>query len=209
MSEKNKTKSSKKWLISRLKTSGSKRSRVWSPDYADTRNTHKDTAENDLPFHESMSKSTEFYNGKINSDLLKRFLNTQVGKDWDDVYAEILERIPTKLWQYKDCIYWYVADKVEVRGNELWDLSNQKFIEIDTDQVYQFKSGYSTVDFYVDPQSNKLVKIGDFKSSKKTKEMTKEELQKFRAYEEKAEKAHKALKQNQIAQAVEKLKEHN
>ena len=89
-----------------MKTSGSKRERVGSFDYSDTRNSKSKIKIEDLPIYESMSKNLQFYNGKINTDLLKRFLRTRVGQKWDDIYSEIIERIPTKLQDYKYCVYW-------------------------------------------------------------------------------------------------------
>ena len=104
-----------------MKTSGSKRRYVYSQDYANTRNSKRKQKLEELPNFEGMSKSMAFYNGKINTSLLKRFLINQVGKDWDEVLEEIISRIPTKLLDYKECIYWYVADKVEIIGWEFME----------------------------------------------------------------------------------------
>ena len=189
MSEKNKSKASKKWLISRMKTSGSKRRYVYSKDYADTRNAKKNQSFESLPSHESMSKSLEFYNGKINTDLLKRFLTTQIDREWEVVYAEVLARIPNKLLEYKDVIYWYVADKVELRAGQLWNLRNQNFIQTNTEVPFVFKRNYSFLPFYVDPQSHRLQKIGDFKSKKATRDLSAAALKEYRAAQQKEKHA--------------------
>ena len=199
MSEKNKSRSSKKWLISRLKTSGSKKRWLSSTDYATTRNAKKGVDFSDLPTHEAMSKSSSFYNGRINTDLLKRFLRTQVGKDWDMVYSEIIARIPNKLMDYKYCIYWYVADKVEVKDGKLWNLRDRYFIETCTDAPYTFKKHYRYMEFYVHPETNLLVRIGDFKSRKTTINMDKVELRKFREQEQLQKLNHKRSKRKSEA----------
>lgn len=184
MSEKNRHKGSKKWLISRLKTSGSKRNWLHSLDYAETRNSKGKQNFEDLPKFESIGKSFRFYNSRINTDLLRRFLRTQVGKDWDDVYSEYISRIPTKLLDKKECIQWYVADKVEFREGELWNLRDNYIIATKTEDHYYFRRYYRRMEFYVDPDTNKLLRIGDFKSRKKTRDFDRGELRKFREAEQ-------------------------
>src|SRR4051812_25268343 len=101
----------KRWLVSRMQTSGSKRERVTNGRFADERHLQKLSDLEDLPSKEPIGSTAHVYNGKIHSDLLARFMNTQVGKDWDAVHSEIIARIPTKLLDYsKKIIYWYVAD---------------------------------------------------------------------------------------------------
>lgn len=145
----------KRWLISKLKTSGSKRERLLSGDYSDTRNSKQQVAMEFLPTHEGMGKSMQFYNGKINYGLLVRFLRGNVGKEWKIVHEEILQRIPSNLSEYKECIYWFVADIIEVHDGKLWDRRTQKFLQSSTD-------GYVTLhypkEFYVDPVSGILLK---------------------------------------------------
>ena len=79
----------KRGLITRLKTSGSKRRHVIDGDYADTRNAKKNRDWNNLPQHQGMSKSFKFYNSKVNYGLLVRFLRGKVGQDWQLVHEEI------------------------------------------------------------------------------------------------------------------------
>jgi len=81
----------KRWLISMMKTSGSKRQRVINGRYADERHVQGNFDFENLPQHESIKSTQKFYNGKINYGLLVRFLRGQVGNDWNEVYSEITE----------------------------------------------------------------------------------------------------------------------
>ena len=98
-------------------------------------------------------------NGKINYGLLVRFLRGQVGKDWNEVYSEIINRIPTRLMEHKEMIHWFVADKVSLVDGRLWNKRSQKFIYIDGS--YDFSQ--ERKEFYVDPVTNVLVKIQEVK----------------------------------------------
>jgi len=143
----------KRWLISRMKTSGSKRAYVTDGDYADDRHKKK-AAPEFLPTHESFKSSSKFYNGKIRYGLLVRFLRGNIGKDWNDVHHEILSRIPTKLLDHKDMIFWFVADKIEFIDGMLWDKNEQKFLLL-ANESFSFDKKYK--EFYVHPVTNKLM----------------------------------------------------
>jgi hypothetical protein len=153
----------KRWLISIMKTSGSKRDHLQNGRYADQRHLQNTLDFEDLPSHESIKSTKRFYNGKINYGLLVRFLRGQVGNDWDEVYSEILSRIPTKLLDYKEMIFWFVADKVEFIDGKPWNKKTQRFIR--TDEEYQtvhfteVKAQPENTQFYVDPGTNKLIQI--------------------------------------------------
>ena len=206
MSEKNKNRSSNKWLISRLKTSGSKRERVDSYDYSDTRNTKAKSNIENLPSRESMSKNFQFYNGKINTDLLKRFLRTRINQNWDSVYSEVIERIPTKLQDYKYCVYWYVADKVEIRNEQIWNLKDNSFIPTNNEELYShWSKNFRHMEFYVDPDTNELIRIEDFESRKATKNLNKDELRKYRENEKRNNLEHKRSKKS-TEEEIEELK---
>jgi hypothetical protein len=207
MSEKNKNRSSKKWLISRMKTSGSKRERVGSYDYADTRNTKSNSNIEDLPTHESMSKNFQFYNGKINTDLLKRFLRTRVNQNWDTVYSEIIERIPTKLQDYKYCVYWYVADKVEIRDEQIWNLKDNSFIPTNNEELYShWSKNFRHMEFYVDPETKELIRIDDFESRRATKNLNKKELREYRENEKREKLEYRKTKKT-TEEEIKELKE--
>jgi hypothetical protein len=153
-----------------MKTSGSKRANVRNGRYADDRHLQKNYEFEDLPSHESIKSSEKFYNGKINYGLLVRFLRGQVGNDWDNIYSEILQRIPTKLLDYKEMIFWFVADSVEIVDGKPWNKKSQQFIW--TGEQYgpiysdNLKSAPQRIEFYVDPATNKLIRI-DQKSFKR------------------------------------------
>ncbi len=169
----------KKWLITRLKTSGSKKKHVESGDYADTRNAKKQKHVEDLPKYEDMGQARKFFNSRVNYGLLIRFLRGRIGDDWNEVHEEIMERIPSNLSEYRMCVEWFVADLVEEEENELFDKRDQRYLKLDPDEradpdYYTFK------EFYVDPETNKLSKIADAPSNKHVKGLTKDELREFR-----------------------------
>ena len=153
----------KRWLISRMKTSGSKRDHIVNGNYADERHKKNDIEFEDLPTQESIKSTRKFYNSKINYGLLVRFLRGQVGNDWNKVHSEIISRIPTKLLDYKEMIFWFVADKVEFIDGRPWNKETQQFIW--TGEVSelahhsQIKTQSEFKEFYVDPTTNKLVQI--------------------------------------------------
>lgn len=149
--------------MSVMKTSGSKRERVRNGRYADERHLQKTKDYDDLPSHQSIKATEKFGNGKINYGLLVRFLRNQVGKDWDEVYSEIISRIPTKLLDYKDMVFWFVADKVEFIDGRPWNKKTQQFIW--TGEYFgpihftERKQAPQFCEFYVHPETNKLVRI--------------------------------------------------
>lgn len=153
----------KRWLISRLKTSGSKRERVQNGRYADERHLQNQNDWEDLPSHEAMKHTQKFYNGKINYGLLVRFLRGQVGRDWSQVYSEIIIRIPTKLLPYKDMVYWFVANQVEFREGKLWNRKTQQFIwtggTFGPVHHINVKEAPQMIEFYVHPETNLLVQV--------------------------------------------------
>jgi hypothetical protein len=183
----------KKWLLSRMKTSGSKRKYVVDGDYADTRKAKGQYDAENLPKQESMGKSQKFYGGKINYGLLVRFLRGKAGQDWEIVHAEILERIPTDLYEYKDCIRWFVAEQVEKRDDGLWDKKEHKYLRVNGDEPIQFDL-YTYKEFYVDPDSNILAKIKDRPSERSTKELDARELRAFREHEKQEKLKEKKIK---------------
>lgn len=172
----------KRWLISRLKTSGSKRKYVIDGDYSENRNSKKNKNWDDLPNFEGMGQSFKFFNNKVNYGLLIRFLRGKNGTNWNVVQKEVSERIPSNLNEYKDCLKWFVADLIEKRENELWDKREQKYLRLNPNEPYDFNI-HTSKEFYVDPDSNLLVKIADFPSKRKIKERSTEELPKEFKYE--------------------------
>jgi len=156
-------KHSKRWLMSRMKTSGSKRRYVGSFRYADERHEWKDADIETLPLGQSVKSSNKFYNGKINYGILVRFLRGRIGNDWDAVYSEIIRRIPTRLLEHKEMVFWFVANEVEVIDGRLWDRKKQKFIWNEKlrqeGQTGKYWSDSVQYEFYVDPTTNLLQHI--------------------------------------------------
>jgi hypothetical protein len=153
----------KRWLISVMKTSGSKRRHLVNGPYADDKHLQNGRSLEELPHRESIKSTRKFYNGKINYGLLVRFLRGQTGNDWDAVYSEIVARIPSKLLDYDNIVFWFVADKVEFVDGRPWNKKTQRFIW--TGEPYllvgytDLKSQPEFTEFYVDPNTNKLVHI--------------------------------------------------
>lgn len=154
----------KRWLISMMKTSGSKRERAINGRYADERHLQGNFELEDLPQRGSIKTTQKFYNGKINYGLLVRFLRGQVGNNWDNIYSQIISRIPTKLLDYKEMIFWFVADKVEFIDGKPWNKKSQQFIWTgeDVDKSLHWagiKTQPQFIEFYVHPETNKLIRV--------------------------------------------------
>ncbi len=147
----------KRWLLSTMQTSGSRRRHLGNGSYAEDRNQKiKDELE-DLPLRESYKKSEGKLKIKLNYSQLKRFLGSQVGNDWNLIYSEIVARIPTKLLVHKEVIFWFVADKVEMIEGKPFNKTSSKFIW--TPEVGEKIFGYDYLNYYVHPETNKLVKV--------------------------------------------------
>ena len=197
----------KKWLITRLKTSGSKRKYVNDGDYSESRNSKKNNDWDNLPTHEGMGQSFKFFNSKINYGLLVRFLRGKNGKNWDDVQKEIHERIPSNLLEYKDCVNWFVADLIEKREDGYWDKREQKYLLLNHNEPYDWDI-HTTKEFYVEPETNILIRIKDFPSKGKTKGMNSEKLRVFRETEKNnklKERNLKKLEKNRIVKKTTEL----
>ena len=146
-----------------MKTSGSKWRYVGNGRYADERHLQHNHDFEELPQHEPIKSTPKFYNGKINYGLLVRFLRGHVGNDWNEIYSEIISRIPTKLLDHKEMIFWFVADKVEFINGRPWNKKSQQFIWTGEDyqsvHYTQIKTQPGFKEFYVDPTTDKLVRI--------------------------------------------------
>ena len=175
-----------------MKTSGSKRRYLVNGNFSNDRNTKKYQYFENLPNHESVGSTLKIYNGKLNYGLLVRFLHGQVGKDWNDVYSEIVSRIPKKLIDYKEIVFWFVADKVELLNEKPYNKKTNKYIWTPEQGEYNFD--YDPVDFYVCPTTNKLLKVEDKPSRKETKNLENQELKKYRENEKNEKREEKKSK---------------
>ena len=142
--------SSHKWLI--RKASGSRARYKHKGNYSQDKDKNMDLFD-DLPQKESIKKSKSY----LDTSLVKRWLYSKVGHDFDLIHSEFLTRIqPKYLDKYRDCIFWYVerkefvtiTDKGEVWGKQCYDHGVPTKLP---------NSKQST--FYVDPVTNKLCKI--------------------------------------------------
>jgi hypothetical protein len=156
-------KHSKRWLMTRLQASGSKRKYVQNGSAAEERHVKRELPFDELPNREPIKTTQKIYNGKLNLGPLVKFLRNKVGEDWDEVYSEIIARIPTALLDYRKVVFWFVADKVEFIDGRIWNKETQKFIWTDGPFILRH---YSEVrlspefrEFYVDPITNELVQI--------------------------------------------------
>lgn len=190
----------KKWLISRLKTSGSKRRGYWQGHYRDTRNSKSKLAVEDLPKQASYSTTYKFYCGKINYGLLVRFLRGKVGKDWFEVQQEVYDRIPTKLQEYKECLYWFVADKIEQRADGLWCKREKKYLILENRSEKKWNEEIYK-EFYVNPETHILEQV-ILKTQKKTKHLNKNELRKYREQKQKCKLINKKKKKENKEKSV-------
>jgi len=171
----------KRWLLSVMKTSGSKRKYVDNGRFADERNTKIYQDLENLPQHESIGSTRKFY-GKMNIGLLVRFLRGQVGNDWDEVYSEIIARIPTKLLPHKDIVYRLVADKIKLVDGKLYNAETNKFLI--TPEV-EFSNSYDFHEFYVHPETNLLMRTDDRPSKRQTKNLSTAQRREFREQQHK------------------------
>ena len=140
-----------KWLL--RKASGSRARLKFKGDYSENRNSKgKDDFDN-LPQKESIG-SKKYHKSYLDTTLVKRWLNSQIDRDFDIIHSEFLTRIqPKYLDEYRDCIFWYVEKKenVEIQTNgEIWGKWFGKPVKLP--HSMQMK-------FYVDPVTNKLKKI--------------------------------------------------
>ena len=158
---------SKKWLISLLKTSGSKRRHIENGSFSEERNSKKYQDLENLPQHESFGSTLKTNGEKINYGLLIRFLNSQINNDWDDVYAEICDRIPSKLIEYRKIVFVYVADKTELIDNQIYNKSSHKFIWTSNEGEFD-STKFESVFFYVCPITNKLLKGSEIQTGRIT-----------------------------------------
>lgn len=193
----------KKWLLSMLKSSGSRKKYAQSGDYSDERNNKFNSQDYDnLPFHESMKRTMKVSNGKINTNPLERFLRNNVGRDWDEIYSEIKARIPRKLLDYENIIFWFVSVKTEIVDGEVYSL------ETDARMHYHFR-------YLVHPLTNKLIYKERNPCPKKnqTRDMDSKKLREFRENEKNNKrnryKYWKDKEDEKQSQAEMKLKEHN
>ena len=130
--------------------SGSRARYARKPDYADERHRKRDR-QLPLPARESMRRRGHTF---LDTTPVRRWLYGQVGRDFDEVYAEFLSRLQPKYReQYRGCIFWYVAprEEVSIRENgEIWGKHEGRPVRLPYYRQHRF---------YVDPTSNLLRRL--------------------------------------------------
>lgn len=193
----------KRWLLSIMKTSGSRRRDVYNGNYSDERNNKKYKDIENLPNHESIGKGWK-HRGILNYGLLVRFLNGQVGKNWDDVYSEVKSRIPTKLNEYQYILFKFVAINTEIVNGFPYNKQNNKFIW--TKEQGDFNFEFDNSKFYVCPITKRMLKVEDKPSKRITKNMEKKELRKFRELNKQELRKFREMKKYKNIIQIEDLK---
>ncbi len=106
----------------------------------------------DLPEREAVKHSKSY----LDTSLVKRWLYSKVGQDFDQVYSAFLTGLQPKYKEeYRDCIYWYVERKelVTIQANgEVWGKTRSDAVPVKLPNSVQSR-------FYVDPASNLLCAI--------------------------------------------------
>ncbi len=153
----------KKYLL--RKKSGSRNHYKWyfgDYDRAEHRGEFKEeNVEEKYPKTESMV--TKDKNG-LDTSLINKWLYSQVGKHFDTIYAEYIERVQSKyLEKYKDSLFWYAtkAEKTVLVDDKVFRISDYG------GKSFEVKRG-----FYFHPDTNILCKIG---TKTKPKEGTKKD----------------------------------
>ena len=140
-----------KWLI--RKTSGSRSKFKSNGDFSDNRNSKKSIDFENLPQKESIRNKNQ-HKTYLDTSLVKRWLHSKIGQNFDEIYSEFLTRVqPKYLEEYRDCIYWYVEKKenVEIKDNgEIWGKWHGQKVKL----PYSIQ-----MTFYINPTTNKLIRI--------------------------------------------------
>jgi hypothetical protein len=107
----------------------------------------------DLPAHESIKKSRSY----LDTSLIKKWLYSKLGCDFDDVYSEYLSRLQPKYREeYRDSIFGYIhrKDSVTIKENgEVWGKhgsSNGSPLKLPY---------WKDERFYIHPMTNKVCNI--------------------------------------------------
>ncbi|MEL6536760.1 MAG: hypothetical protein AAFQ98_15180 [Bacteroidota bacterium] len=183
-----------------------------SAEYSDTRHSKMTEDMDNWPQKESMARGRQLFNGKVHDGLLVRFLRTRVGEDWDQVYHEIVARIPSEILHQEQWVVWFVATKVERRPEGLWDTLTHRYLQMGPNRDEYFHK-FRRVEFYVDPETNLLMRIKDLPSGRATKDMNTEELRAYREEEKRQRQEYKREKTKEEERTQtwvkEALQQHN
>lgn len=148
----------KKWLFDKGKTSGSRKRWSYGGDFANERNTKAFKDIEDAPKKAGM-KTGKVFNNRLSFRPLRRFLKTKVGKNWNEVYSEMKERIPQDIWDTHNPIEFYVYVKVEIQtdGSLFNKKAISKFHSIISPDGIKHWGRHSA--YYVHPETNLLCRL--------------------------------------------------
>lgn len=155
MEEDNKNKKHKKWLLGK---SGHRRKMEYSSSerFRHSKDRHEDPRVTDLeetPTRTSHRRQQWNKNdiGRLDTRPLKRYLGANVGRPWNDVHSEILERIPEKYSQYRDVVLRFVFPEVEIRPEGIFVANDPRYPDYN---ITQGKQGRGA--FYIHPVTKTL-----------------------------------------------------
>jgi hypothetical protein len=144
----------------------------------------------DEKFQKFEGMSTKNKNG-IDSTLIGKWLYSQIGKDFDNVYSEYINRVqPKYLDTHKKCIFWYVEKNVKIVDDIVYKRCDHPYYE------YKYNiDGQSYVKlngFYIHPDTNILSRVQE---SKKRTISRKDGKIKHAMYKTERNKSHKKFKE--------------
>ena len=141
---------STKWLL--RKVSGSRARYKTKGKYSDDKQRVIDVYA-DLPTYESIKKSKSY----LDTLLIKRWLYSKIGCDFDEVYSEFLSRLQPKYRdEYRDSIFGYIHTKEWVTVKESGEVWGKQGYGGGTPVKLPY---FRDERFYVDPTTNKVCKI--------------------------------------------------
>lgn len=135
----------------------------------------------------------------IDTSLVNKWLYSQIGNHFDDIYSEFLDRIQAKYKdQYKECIFWYAKKSNEIYiENEIVYLKHTPYCKITT-----VISG-----FYFHPETNILCRIEDKVKKTVTKKEGKKKYAEFKKQRNQSNSLHKSIQEELVEKAELIMKE--
>ncbi len=156
-----------KWLLRKKSGSRNHYKRNWldyeRPDHK-AEFQHEDVEEK---FAKVEGMVTKDKNG-IDTTLVKKWLYSQVGKNFDDVYAEFLTRVqPKYLDTHKDCIFWYVekGNEIVIKDDKVYVYWGSRYIDKSRNYIETERGYYRELlgGFYINPDTNILCRVVEAK----------------------------------------------
>ena len=143
-----------KWLLRKGNRSKDEYNRNQSYTIHDKGTKKTQVSEDALPKRVSIRKKGSNGWCSMDTSLVKRWLYSQVGKNFDNVYSQFIARVqPKYLDEYRECIYWYVLEKnlTIMNDDEVYDASSIRKYSPEP-----AKLPYSSLRFFIHPDTNIL-----------------------------------------------------